>query len=131
MIISKGVLMVEFGPLTFTFTRAFFLSFCSRFAVTVGRHRSQDSAFNPYKNDSIVRIMAFFFAHLRPKSHDILILMCCPHHLQRRLEKKLEKKEVTFYSVSSTKRMKPQDKVYFLVSGGMCSDKEDMHLFLR
>lgn len=123
--------MVEFGPLTFTFTRALFLSFCSRFAVTVGRHRSQDSAFDHYKNDSRVRIMAYFFAYLLPNRHNILILMCCPHHLQRSLEEKLEKKEVTFSSVSSRELMKPEDKVYFLVSGGIRPCKEDMHSFLR
>ena len=122
--------MVEFGPLTFTFTRALFLSFYSRFAATVERHRRQETAFNPYQKDSIIRIMAYFFAYFRPNCHDILILMCCPHHLRGSLEEKLKEQSVTFDSASSSERMKPEDKVYYWVSGGIRPYKKDRHRHL-
>lgn len=129
--ISKRVLMVEFGRLTFTFTRALFLSFYSRYAATVEKHRGQESTFNPYRNDSIVGIMAYFFAYFRPNCPDILILMCCPHHLRGSVKKKLKEKSVVrMEDGSSMKRMRPEDKAYVLVSGGIRPYTEDVNLFL-
>lgn len=108
-----------------------FLSFYSRYAATVERHRGQESTVNPYRNDSIVGIMAYFFAYFRPNCHDILILKCCPRHLRGSVKKELKEESVVrMEDGSSMKPMRPKDEAYVLVSGGISPYTEGMNLCL-
>ena len=68
--------------------------------------------------------LTVFFAYFRPDLLNILRLMCCPAHLQGKVETKLAQQCITPVCQMSKEDMTPgYDKVYVNVSGGIYAYK--------
>ena len=68
-----------------------------------------------------VALRAVFFAFFRPKSRDVIVLICCPKHLRREVFREL--KEYLQGMPSEADSRKPlipkRDKAFVFASGGV------------
>ena len=79
-------------------------------------------------------LSAVFFAFFHPKSREVIVLICCPTHLRKKVSRELKNdlQGMPNYADSKKPLIPRQDKAFVFASGGVRPCKpEEREIYLE
>lgn len=105
-----------------------FLSSSYVFGMENENNETGDAAKGLSKRAETVPLKAIFFAFFRPKSREVIVLICCPKHLRKEVFRELKEYLPEMPSEGRSKEylIPEQDKAFVFASGGVrpCEPEE-------